>query len=214
VYRVCCFVFCAVAPCDSSPIPRKVFFSSLLGFFFPTLVSTPISVHTIASGAAHTAERRRQSHPQPRPPLASRRARHRVGPSCSASPTIARLSPLRTSHPVRLADDSVTTATVAQTTAVAETAAAHAVLAASTTEVPDRAVKKAVPQNSCLRTITPPTCPHDERLPAATAAPAGGTSQAARRAEGTPLSEAARRGSVPPSQGDAQPGRPPRERTT
>ena len=97
---------------------------------------------------------------------------------------------------------------------VAVAAAAHAVLAASTTGVPDRAVKKAVPQNSSLRTITPPACPHDERLRAATAAPPGGTSQAARRAEGTPPSEAARRGSVPPSEGAAQPGRPPRERTT
>jgi len=172
-------------------------------------VSTPFSVHTISSDAAHAAGRRRQSHPQARPPLASRRARHRVSPSYSPLPTIARLSPLRTSHPVRLAADSVTTATMATTTAVAAAAAAHAVLAAGTTGVPHRAEKNAVPQNSCLRTITPPACPPDERLPAATAAPPSGTCQAARRSERTPSSKAACRGSVPPSQGGRRGRAPP-----
>jgi len=93
--------------------------------------------------------------------------------------------------------------------AVAVAAAAHAVLAASTTGVPDRAVKNAVPQISCLRTITSPACPPDERLPAATAAAPGGTSQAAGRAEGTPPSQAARRGSVPLIQGGRRGRAPP-----
>lgn len=82
------------------------------------------------------------------------------------------------SHPAHPDASSEKAATVAAAKAGSAAAMTHAVVAAVTPEMHGTQGRNAVTRNSRQRTVNQPTRPPEERLPAAMAAPLGGTAAA------------------------------------